>query len=262
MLSRAGSSLSYPNVMATFAVFIALGGSALAAGVVPFAKRAGNAKKVDGLSASEKPKPGQLLALDKRATFPRSVFPSELSQPVETAGSPGPQGPVGPAGPQGPAGSNGANGTQGDPGEPGSDAPAFLMARINDLPACDGNLNCYRQGGAIVGVNDANAVDVEMISPPYPVVLRDLRVQLTAGPGAGAARRFAVKVDGVATVLDCDVVSNQTACSNTLDAIVVQPGRRLIVDVIAGAVDPDVPATAAATDAMVTVGVATAPQQG
>jgi hypothetical protein len=72
------AKLSYANVMSSIAVFIALGGAAFAAGVIPYAARAGfanNAGAVNNLKASRSPKPATLLALDHRGEFPASVIP-------------------------------------------------------------------------------------------------------------------------------------------------------------------------------------------
>jgi hypothetical protein len=73
--------------------------------IVPRARVASNADKVDGIHAARKPKAGYLLALNKNRKFPASV------------GAIGPQGPAGPAGAQGPKGDQGA---KGDPGTPGA----------------------------------------------------------------------------------------------------------------------------------------------
>jgi hypothetical protein len=70
--------LSFANVTSLLALFVALGGVAYAAGVVPFASRAGfavNAGKVDGLSASRTPKAVWLLSLDGRGKFPAAAIP-------------------------------------------------------------------------------------------------------------------------------------------------------------------------------------------
>ena len=70
--------LSFANVTSLLALFIALGGAAYAAGVVPFASRAGfasNAGKVDGLSASRTPKAVWLLSLDGTGKFPTAAIP-------------------------------------------------------------------------------------------------------------------------------------------------------------------------------------------
>src|SRR5688500_11139905 len=116
--------------MATIAVFVALGGSAVALDVVPFAKKAGYAKKagkaqsagkaaragkVDGFDASATPKPGRLLALDAAGKLPASV------------------GAVGEAGPAGPAGAEGPPGPEGPKGETGTvDTSSFFTKDESD----------------------------------------------------------------------------------------------------------------------------------
>jgi hypothetical protein len=72
------AKLTFANVTSVLALFIALGGAGYAAGVVPFASRAGfadNAGKVDQLTAARSPKPGQLLALDRGGRFPAAAIP-------------------------------------------------------------------------------------------------------------------------------------------------------------------------------------------
>jgi hypothetical protein len=100
--------------VAVVAVLIALGAPSYAAQVVRsvlFAKKAGNAQRVDGLRAFKKPHPNALLALDSRGRFPASVSP---------AGTTGAQGPRGLTGPQGAQGLQGPKGDRGFPGSPGS----------------------------------------------------------------------------------------------------------------------------------------------
>jgi hypothetical protein len=118
MLSRIRQRATYANVTASLALIFAVSASpvgAEAAGVVKRALRANNADKVDGLSASRTPKPGQLLALDGTGRFPSSVFGNA------PAGPPGPAGPAGPAGAAGPAGKDGAPGATGAKGADGKD---------------------------------------------------------------------------------------------------------------------------------------------
>jgi hypothetical protein len=100
--------ISYANVVSTLALFVALGGVGYAAGVVPFATKAGyanragfattarvatfagkaatagtavasafakNAAQVNHISASRSPRPGQLLVLGANAKLPGSVLP-------------------------------------------------------------------------------------------------------------------------------------------------------------------------------------------
>ena len=137
MLSRMRPFLTYANVMATIAVFIALGGSAVALDVVPFAKKAGfatkagNAKKVGGIQASKLPAKNKLLALDANAKFPAAVLPQGFAGPV------GPVGPAGPAGSEGPQGDPclpttpgcvGPQGPKGDKGDPGPQGPGSVTS--------------------------------------------------------------------------------------------------------------------------------------
>jgi hypothetical protein len=117
---------------------IALGIAALVVGVLGFtplvnaasravrvAVYAKNAGKVNGISASRKRKPGQLIALNKNGKFPASVIPdSAIGLEIEgPQGPPGIQGPKGDTGPQGPKGDAGPAGAQGDPGLTGQRGP-------------------------------------------------------------------------------------------------------------------------------------------
>jgi hypothetical protein len=115
MLTEWHKRLTYANVMATVAVFLALGGSATAATVL-----------ISGRDVRD----GSLTGADiknrslTRADLARSalVVPSPRERQGKDGG-PGPQGPVGARGPEGetgPAGSRGERGPQGLPGEAGS----------------------------------------------------------------------------------------------------------------------------------------------
>ena len=108
--------LSYANVMATVAVFIALGGTSYAAVQLSKGQVKGQHIAKDAVT-SAKVKDGSLLSKDFKA--------GQLA--------PGPQGPAGPQGLAGPQGDKGATGPQGlagpagpqgDKGDPGTSAPA------------------------------------------------------------------------------------------------------------------------------------------
>src|SRR5688500_10439412 len=89
---------------------LAAGGPAVAGPLVDFAKRSGDADRVDGLNASRTPRAGQLLALNGSKKFPSSVIPAGITGP------PGPMGATGPAGSAGIAGPAGGPGAKGDTG--------------------------------------------------------------------------------------------------------------------------------------------------
>lgn len=61
-------------------------GASAAAQKVPRAKLADNARKVNGIKASKKPKAGRLLALNRRGRFPRSVLPPATPAASYSAG--------------------------------------------------------------------------------------------------------------------------------------------------------------------------------
>src|SRR5947209_5160363 len=104
-------------LVAVIAVVISLTAPGYAAQLVRtvfFAKKAGNAVKVDGLRASKTPRPNTLLALDSQGELPSSV------------GAVGPRGLQGVQGPQGARGLQGLQGDRGNVGAPGS-ALAYSM---------------------------------------------------------------------------------------------------------------------------------------
>lgn len=80
-------------------------GEAAGRAIIPLAKKAQNADKVNGIDASRTPKPNQLVALTASAGLPARVLV-------------GPRGATGPAGDRGPKGDAGAS-PNGDPGDPG-----------------------------------------------------------------------------------------------------------------------------------------------
>ena len=105
MFDRLRCHLTYANVMATAAVFLALGGVSYAAVVIP-KNSVGNPQLKANAVTTGKIKNGTLLAADfRRRQLPRGA-----------TGAPGAAGVTGPPGPQGPQGQPGTPGTPGTPG--------------------------------------------------------------------------------------------------------------------------------------------------
>jgi hypothetical protein len=250
-------------LVACAALFVALGGPSFAASTVQrtlFAKKAGNANRVDGFNASAKPRPNTLLALDKNRRFPRSVFP------VSVQGSPGAQGPEGPRGAQGPPGpSTGPaggdlTGSYPDPAiadgavttakfDAAAKAPdadrldgldstdlglGYYTGRLNGLPA-----SLILANGAPSGVTPvADTGNFTLtpnvtLSPNRPIVIRDLAVTLTepVGGNPGDFVTFSVYAAdplAVLTGLTCGAASGTTSCANTGSSGVVPPSKRLV----------------------------------
>ena len=146
--------LTLPNVVAFACLFVLLDGPAYAERAVQkartalFAKRAGEAGRVDGFSASTRPHPNRLLALGPDARFPRSALPPGIdgapgapgapgaagaTGATGAAGAPGPAGAPGtPGGPAGPIGPQGAQGPQGSQGERGLQGLAGVKGEKGD----------------------------------------------------------------------------------------------------------------------------------
>lgn len=112
------SHLTYANIMASIAVFVALGGSSVAA--VSLKRNSVGSKQVrkgaikeahlrGGAVTSSKVRNGSLLLTDFRAG----------QIPVGARGAQGARGPQGLRGPEGAEGASGTPGEQGDPGDPG-----------------------------------------------------------------------------------------------------------------------------------------------
>lgn len=158
-MARIRPRLTYANVVSTCCLFILLGGVAVAADIVPFAKKAAFAKKagkakkagaVDGFSASATPRKNRLLALDRSGMFPKTVLPTDV------AGPPGPQGDTGPAGPRGEAGAQGGTGAQGEAGLQGSQGPKGEQGEQGE-PGTPAATTLTRRTGSTVTVGPADA---------------------------------------------------------------------------------------------------------
>ena len=103
--------LTFANVAASAALFIALGGTGYAALSLP-KNSVGNLQLKAGAVNSAKVADGSLKAVD----FSKDQLPTGVAGP---AGPPGSQGPVGAPGTNGQNGTNGSNGTNGAPGQTG-----------------------------------------------------------------------------------------------------------------------------------------------
>lgn len=152
-MSRLRSRLSFANVLAFAALFIALGGAAYAAGTV-------NGKSIVDHSITGK-------------DIKQGSIPVTALKKIPT----GPQGLRGPIGPAGPAGSAGAAGAAGPAGAPGS---AVAYAHVN----ADGTLDA---------ANSKNIASTNLTAQPgYYCVLPSVPVKnvITSGEGGLVGRVY------------------------------------------------------------------------
>jgi hypothetical protein len=138
--------LTYANVVATLALFVALGGSATAAVLITGKNVKNNSLTgVDvknGSLRSADIKDGDLLAKD----FKAGQLPAGATGPQ---GIPGPKGETGEAGPKGETGATGERGPQGEPGTDGVDgvSASKTWAVIN----ADGSIRSQSGGITTIG---------------------------------------------------------------------------------------------------------------
>jgi hypothetical protein len=117
MISSIRTRLTYANVVASLALFLALGGVSYAAVTLP--KNSVGSKQIrPNAVTSSKVKDGSLLSKDFKA--------GQL--PKGAKGDPGATGPQGPQGAQGAPGSQGLKGDKGDKGDPGEPATKLWAA--------------------------------------------------------------------------------------------------------------------------------------
>lgn len=174
--------LSYANLAATLALFVALGGTSYAALTLP-KNSVGSAQIRAGAVTSRKVKDHSLLARD----FKRGQF-------VGSTGRRGPVGAVGPVGPVGPAGPAGPTGQQGRTGAPGASGTIKrtlldLLGRPANDPSPSANPRLLTTVGSFTKQSSATAVEV------------DWSGHLSA-TGTGGLCDFQVRIDGTAADRD------------------------------------------------------------
>jgi hypothetical protein len=181
--------VTFGDIAATLALFIALGGVSWAATTLP--KSSVGKKQLKSNSVvSKKVKDGSLAAGD----FKKGQLP---------------EGPKGPTGDQGP---------QGQPGAPGA-TTSVLTGRAN-IAGIDSFL-------APSGISPASLAEgpVQIGSPGVPTTAGNLSVRLDTAPGT--SRVFTLRVDGVDTGVTCTIANADTACSNAVATAAVPAGSRL-----------------------------------
>lgn len=157
------SCISYANVVATLALFIALGGSSYAAIVI-------TGKNVKNNSLTTKDiKNRSLLKKDfKAGQLPRG--------PAGLQGSSGPKGDTGPQGGPGPQGAKGAAGPQGAPGLSGLET-VTSTSETNSFSAKSWTVRCPAGKKAVSGGYDLNISEPTFFHNTPPVVAVDNRPQ-------------------------------------------------------------------------------------
>lgn len=130
MFARLRSKLTYANVLASLALFVALGGVSWAAVTLP-ANSVGKRQLKRDAVTSEKVANGGLKAAD----FAAGQLPTGRRGPAGPIGPAGPAGARGDRGELGPAGPKGEQGDRGEAGPPGPSGCDGLLCPGTDLEA-------------------------------------------------------------------------------------------------------------------------------
>jgi Collagen triple helix repeat (20 copies) len=218
MVGRFIGRLTYSNVTATVALFVALGGTSYAASTLSAGSVGSRQLKAGSVGTRQ---------LADNAVTPRKLAPSTIRLFKGQKGDTGPQGEQGAQGPQGPPGTPGVNGANGTSGTNGSPALSALVGRIDGL-----STGIDIDYGAPSGTSTANTAEtsVRAIAPDASSTARDLAVQLTNPPGSGGARIFTLMVNGAPTSLACQIAgSTATSCADGVDTVSIPAGAALSI---------------------------------
>jgi hypothetical protein len=168
MRDRVKARLTYANVMASVAVFVALGGGAYAATGVSFVSSSG---AINGCVPKHG---GTLQVLRPGKKCPKGDTPLSFN----ARGSVGPAGPAGKSGLAGASGSSGTNGTNGGPGPTASaystlTTSSSFTSTNNDVPVGQATITTTFTGRIVVNAS----LDLERTSGNG-----DVNCQLWIGP--------------------------------------------------------------------------------
>ena len=188
MLRSVRSHLTYANVMATIAVFIALGGVSYAAIKLP-KNSVGSAQLKSNAVTGAKVKNGSLSASDLNATSRSSL-----------TGKPGPQGPAGPKGDSGGPGSAGTNGTPGASGVAGPTIISGSMAfDVWSPPGSSSNFG-----------SEANALVPVPAGSSYTA--KSFVASVGTAPGGGKSVTITLRINQADSALSCTISGAATGC--------------------------------------------------
>lgn len=262
---------TYAEVVATLALFIALGGVSYAAIKIPNNSVGAKQLRANAVN-SKKVKNRSLLAVDfRKGQLPRGA--------TGAAGAPGADGLLGPVGPTGAAGArgitgaagaDGATGVQGATGEAGATGadgvtgpegpageigPTGLTGIIGPTGPAGPSTTAVMSAGtnlqqvfaneyfAISGVSQttANQDGSTTLSPGVPVTAGNFTVKFSNSPGAGLTREIRLLDDGQ-TVISCSMYWTESSCSSNQTAV-IDPGS----DLVLYAFNPNLPGMGANT---------------
>lgn len=234
--------LTFSNVVAVIALFIALGGASYAAVKLP--KNSVGTKQIKKNAVdSSKVRNGSLLATD----FGKGQLPAGATGATGApgaAGLPGASGNSGPTGPTGVSGATGASGSNGSTGATGPTGPKGATGTTGtSATAVITGSSDITSGTAVFSVNggpSGTESSLQTISPSVAVKASNLSVKLSVPAGIGSFRNVRLKIDGSPTTLSCQMTSPDTDCTSS-EVVNIPANSLLSMSSLSGS--PAAPAT-------------------
>jgi hypothetical protein len=205
------SRLTYANVVATVAVFLALGGGAYALSGIP-----DGGGVFHGCVASS----GALRVVIKASSCLKARTVKRGSRrvrvPGESAIAWNQQGQRGISGIQGQPGISGQNGAD---GHNGSAAASALVGRINGVPACGSGTSCDAIGApsglsTAILASSSSSESLLSVTPNAPTTARDLVVLLSTAPAGTNSVTVFIQLGINFPTFGCTVNAGSRTCNS------------------------------------------------
>jgi hypothetical protein len=198
MIAKLRPRLSYANVIATLALFLALGGGAYAAINLP--KNSVGSKQ-----------------LKDRAVTPAKVSPATVKRF---------------------RGQTGLRGHDGQRGSDAASAFTGVVAETPNGPTvvycpAQGQIVTTTAGSA-PGFCSTQDHQFSQGSPNASMTGRDLFVRQDTAPGVGASRTYTLHANGLDTPVSCTIAGTATTCNSGVATTVIPPGSRLALKIDGG----------------------------
>src|SRR4051794_26679683 len=213
-MGKVRQHLTYSNVVATIAVFLALGGAAYAAVL---------GKNTIG---SRQVKPNSLKGVDIRESslgkVPKSAHADNAQTAVSATNAANATNATSAGNAQTAANANNAGSLD------NLDSPAFgagiLIGHMANLTSVTDTNERGAPSGLSTATGGGSDTPIAMWTPNVPVVASDLAVRLTAAPGAGATRTFYIQAQTGPTSVSCPISGAALTCNSGTASAVLPAG--------------------------------------
>jgi hypothetical protein len=224
------AKLNYANVMATVAVFLALGGGAYAATQLK-KNSVGTAQLKNNSVTGAKVKDGSLSGADVNSSTLGLVPSASHASSAESAAQAGNSATL-----QGHPASDflGANSQAVDSARLGGHAPSEFGAVLSGQTSGLAKITEPTKYGPVSGIAAASktAPAVTSLSPSIALTASNFSAQLTEPAGSGGGVEVQLIVNGDTVGLSCVIKEAQNSCSDSADSPAIEPGSELVIRIL------------------------------